>query len=66
MLRIYLKLNSDIRGFISKGRLVDEMGRTWFEKDFNYSKGPEGFILVFPYRQDVQPFLNDEERARYE
>lgn len=51
--RKYVKLDSSVRGFVSAGTLIDAQGRVWMEKFFDHQKGQDGYVLVFPYRQEI-------------
>lgn len=51
--RKYVRLGSNERGRITRAALVDVQGREWVVKEYNYEKGQDGFILVFPFKQTV-------------
>lgn len=65
-LRIYLKVPSEMQGVITRAAIFDGLRREWQVKTMQYTKGSDGYIIVFPYRFAVQPFVSEEERAEYE
>lgn len=52
-LRKYVNFDEE-RGLITRVSLLDAQGREWYAKEFNYKKGAQGYMVVFPFTQRIK------------
>lgn len=53
VIRKYVYLDHET-GVITKAALVDSQGRELYVKSLNYTKGADGFTIVFPIKQTIE------------